>query len=51
MKLYLLFLFFHRIINETKRGIGKASLENKEELANRTEQSMYEVKKMLINMD
>ena len=26
-----------------KGGIGKASLENIEELANRTEQSMYEV--------
>mgnify|MGYP002618795229 CR=1 FL=1 len=32
-----------RVINEPKRGIGKTSLENIEELANRTEQSMYEV--------
>ena len=36
-------LSLKRIINEPKRGIGKASLENIEELANRTEQSMYEV--------
>jgi len=32
-----------RIINEPKRGIGKTSLENVEQVANQTETSMYDV--------
>ena len=32
-----------RIINEPKRGIGKASLENIEELANHNQTSMYDI--------
>ena len=36
-------LSLKRIINEPKRGIGKASLENIEELADRNGISMYEV--------
>ena len=32
-----------RIINEPKRGIGKASLENIEELAKQNQTSMYDI--------
>ena len=36
-------LSLKRVINEPKRGIGKASLENVEKLANRIGESMYSV--------